>query len=839
MGRIILVLSFIMVNLFGMNYEINKGWNLLGSNENLEVNNSNFLISWKFKDGKWYFYTKNDNLNKIAKKYGYGIFDKINAEEGFWVYSNKDMNISIKGQKEKCQNIDINNSWQLVSFCENIDTKFLDKFKNILVWKYKNNEWYGYSTDNNIKNKIKEKYNLLSNININEGVWIKGNKANLNTNFYNVYYFYLDNNNSIMPLSNVNVYDKNNNLIAKTDNKGRITLNSTNKILHLNYNKFANTPLVLDSKIANYVKLVTKKEKLVKTKISKLFDIGNYRLGGTNLFLEEKIPPKGFFSFDNKYGFIVKKFYIKEDTTISVEEVNESNSSIIGACQVKLENSLGEPISIKEDKFTGQFKIFVKTKKINGNVALMLKKDNKFEYLTPCIYLNGKYVAQKYVDKIGEYVFVKRPLLYSHNIKLNVDKAIIFDSNFNPHIIYKNGSFSTLNKEENVTVFASDYYPLKTTLTNDNNISLQKMKFKNYCFNVSSALNNEALNTQFTAKVYNKIYNITSSLGEFCINSDKNISKLNINGIDYYMNDNNLSIFKVYKEIDSNALTYSDLIDNNGSLMFVYNTIAGAKALDLENNKNYSLENFYFNAYSSNLLGDLADNIYYDSNKTSFSKDDFFDDIGYFVNPFVKSNYVYVPTTTAKIILLNKNGTNPYMSPIYLKTYDTNKTNDLVYLNDFNDTDLIAIVNEGLVYDVNKSTQNVKLLYKADNSLNFYEFAKYQNKFLVIEKGNLIDVFSKKVLFKDVQKVLTNKDILAIENNKKISIYKNNKKLYNLSGDLIKLLLNNKDIFIITQHKIYKNNLLVAEFKADILNASFKKGYFLVEFNNGKNLILK
>ena len=838
MGRIILIF-LLAVNLFGMSYDLKKGWNLLGTKENLDLNSSNLYLAWKFSKGEWQIWTKNKELVKLAKKYGFNFFNIVNIGEGFWLYSDKDKKVVLNGEKGECKKVEIDSSWKLISFCNEVDTQFLDKFKNLLVWTYRNGKWYGYSTDLNLKSKIAQNYNLLSNISSNEGVWVKGEKSYLNTKSYNIYYFYVDENGSISPLSNAEVYDKNNNLIGKTDNSGKISLENSNKVLHLDFNKFENSPVVLNSKTLDYVVLATKKEEIVQNKVSKLFDIGNYRLGGNNLFLAAKIPPKGFFSFTQKYGLIVKKFYVKEDTTISLVEVNESNGSILGAFKVKLEDSFGEPLSIEEDKFSGQFKPFMKSEKLNYDVALMIKTENGIEYLTDCIYVNGKYIADKYVDKVGEYLFVKRPLLYTHKIELNVDKAIIFDTHLNPHIIYKEGSFKSLNKKENITIFAPNYYPLKSVVGENGSFNLKEIKLEEKCFNLYSALSGEPLNGIFVAKFGDKIYNIDAEFGKFCISTDKNVTSLSIDNVEYPVYDKNLTIFKTFKSINSDALTYSDLIDNNGSLIFIYNTISGAKALNIQTDELHSVGNFYFNAFSNNLLGDLATNIYYNFKKTTFSKDDFFDDIGYFVNPFVNANYIYAPTTTAKIVLLNKDGTNPYMSPIYLKTYDGNKTNDLVYLRDFNKSDFIAVVNEGLIYDVNKSTQNVELLYKSSTPLNYYTFAKYENGFLVVDNGDLIDVIKNKTFFNKVSRVLAKNSIVAVESAKVITVYKNWKKLYNIKGNLIKLLLNKNDIFIVTSNSIYKNGLLVAKFKSFILNASLKDGCLLVELKNGKNLIFK
>jgi uncharacterized protein YkwD len=75
--------------------ELNNGWHLLGTGENISVSklinlNKNIKIIWKYIDGKWYGYSNDETVNEIIKS-KYKTFNDINESEGFWVYIDKNI----------------------------------------------------------------------------------------------------------------------------------------------------------------------------------------------------------------------------------------------------------------------------------------------------------------------------------------------------------------------------------------------------------------------------------------------------------------------------------------------------------------------------------------------------------------------------------------------------------------------------------------------------------------------------------------------------------------------------------------------------------------------------
>jgi len=78
------------------NYNIKKGWNLLGTDKKIETSifdNSCVSYLWKYNNinKKWQLY-RSDGIDKY---FGYDKFTKIEANSGFWAYANNSCKINI------------------------------------------------------------------------------------------------------------------------------------------------------------------------------------------------------------------------------------------------------------------------------------------------------------------------------------------------------------------------------------------------------------------------------------------------------------------------------------------------------------------------------------------------------------------------------------------------------------------------------------------------------------------------------------------------------------------------------------------------------------------------
>ena len=64
------------------------GWSIAGSG--CEINDMSIFnsvkIVWIFRNGKWYAYTNDTNIQNILIQYGYETIQQIHKKEGFWIY---------------------------------------------------------------------------------------------------------------------------------------------------------------------------------------------------------------------------------------------------------------------------------------------------------------------------------------------------------------------------------------------------------------------------------------------------------------------------------------------------------------------------------------------------------------------------------------------------------------------------------------------------------------------------------------------------------------------------------------------------------------------------------
>ena len=88
---------------------------------------------------KWRAYFSNQSIN-LSK---YGIVPLINIQkgEGFWGYSDRDVNLSIDDYNLSNNNISLKNGWQIISFSSAFEPKYINAK---IIWGYDNN-WSYYS----------------------------------------------------------------------------------------------------------------------------------------------------------------------------------------------------------------------------------------------------------------------------------------------------------------------------------------------------------------------------------------------------------------------------------------------------------------------------------------------------------------------------------------------------------------------------------------------------------------------------------------------------------------------------------------------------------------------
>jgi len=131
-------------------FEIKKGWNLYGNifNTNLDLTSlfKNNEIIWIYRNNQYLAFSNNPDIQQRLKELN--IFtDIIYPNEGFWIFSNKDENISINNKYLANNKFDFYNNWNLVSF----NTSFKpDEINATIIWHYEDNNWSYYSKDYNL-----------------------------------------------------------------------------------------------------------------------------------------------------------------------------------------------------------------------------------------------------------------------------------------------------------------------------------------------------------------------------------------------------------------------------------------------------------------------------------------------------------------------------------------------------------------------------------------------------------------------------------------------------------------------------------------------------------------
>ena len=113
-------LIFLSANALNLNY----GWNLVGADKNINITkllNEDNIIAWKYKDGKWEVSSSLEDIKNKVKDYTF--FDKVNKNEGFWIYK-KYPSISKADLKSSYYLIKkVNNKWTLGSQITNFDVE--------------------------------------------------------------------------------------------------------------------------------------------------------------------------------------------------------------------------------------------------------------------------------------------------------------------------------------------------------------------------------------------------------------------------------------------------------------------------------------------------------------------------------------------------------------------------------------------------------------------------------------------------------------------------------------------------------------------------------------------
>ena len=67
---------------------LEKGWNLKGADCSVDfqnIDNPDIKLVWRYEDGKWELFTKNETIKELAQNLGIETFTKTTPYDGFWI----------------------------------------------------------------------------------------------------------------------------------------------------------------------------------------------------------------------------------------------------------------------------------------------------------------------------------------------------------------------------------------------------------------------------------------------------------------------------------------------------------------------------------------------------------------------------------------------------------------------------------------------------------------------------------------------------------------------------------------------------------------------------------
>jgi hypothetical protein len=174
------VASTISASTTSQEIALNNGWNLIGTENSINTSElSNTKIAWTYNNGNWSVKAFDSTLNEQTEDLTQ-IGDTIEAGTGFWVYSEGNKQLSLKGTAPTNTSLNIaKKGWQLKSLKSN-DALITSGFSDVAsVWTYDDGKWGLYvpnaTTLKNIINNNPNTISKLSSINSGQGFWVNAN----------------------------------------------------------------------------------------------------------------------------------------------------------------------------------------------------------------------------------------------------------------------------------------------------------------------------------------------------------------------------------------------------------------------------------------------------------------------------------------------------------------------------------------------------------------------------------------------------------------------------------------------------------------------------------------
>jgi len=155
-------------------FRIYKGWNLVSADISAdELKNNNIEIVWKYANNQWFAYSNDEQIQTLIQKANIPTANEFQAQEGIFIKSKGDFNISIQTDPIS---YNIKQGWNLFGTNKDISIELFKKDCVDLAWKYKANSAWPWELAIINKNIFSVFPYRFTDIKKGEGFWIRANQ---------------------------------------------------------------------------------------------------------------------------------------------------------------------------------------------------------------------------------------------------------------------------------------------------------------------------------------------------------------------------------------------------------------------------------------------------------------------------------------------------------------------------------------------------------------------------------------------------------------------------------------------------------------------------------------
>jgi len=157
-----------------------QGWNLLGTScgfKTDEVFDTSILTAWVWREGRWFIWSKDEDILSLVKKYGLPTFSFIKAGEGFWINGIGNGTLYVDLLSNCTSIFSLKPGWNLLGTSQPITLqKFYSQYSQNVkyIWIWKNGIWKFWSPLSSLM-EVAKIYGIptIRQVEANMGFWVR------------------------------------------------------------------------------------------------------------------------------------------------------------------------------------------------------------------------------------------------------------------------------------------------------------------------------------------------------------------------------------------------------------------------------------------------------------------------------------------------------------------------------------------------------------------------------------------------------------------------------------------------------------------------------------------